>query len=59
MRTIVVQMMLPLDGFFEGPDRDLSWHLVDEALHAHFNEVLATMSAFLEGRVTYELMEAV
>lgn len=58
MQKIVVQMMLSLDGRFEGPDRDLSWHLVDEELHAHFNEQLATNSAFLEGRVTYELMEA-
>ncbi len=30
MRRIVVQMMLSLDGYFEGPDADLSWHLVDE-----------------------------
>ncbi|WP_299952584.1 dihydrofolate reductase family protein [uncultured Modestobacter sp.] len=59
MRKVVVQMMLSLDGCFEGPDRDLSWHRVDEELHAHFNAHLATMSAFLEGRVTYELMEAV
>lgn len=57
MRKIVVQMMLSLDGFFEGPDHDLSWHLVDEELHAHFNAHLSTMSAFLEGRVTYQLME--
>src|SRR3954467_15856163 len=59
MRKIVVQMMLSLDGYFEGPDHDLSWHLVGEELHAHFNEQLATMSAFVECRVTYELMEAV
>ncbi|WP_222194440.1 dihydrofolate reductase family protein [Modestobacter italicus] len=59
MRKIVVQMMLSLDGCFEGPDHDLSWHQVDEELHTHFNEHLATMSAFLEGRVSYELMEAV
>lgn len=58
MRKIVVQMMLSLDGYFEGPDHDLSWHLVDEELHAHFNEQLATMGAFLEGRVSYQLMEA-
>ncbi|MGY2066861.1 dihydrofolate reductase family protein [Blastococcus sp. SYSU DS0619] len=58
MRRIVVQMGLSLDGFFEGPDRDISWHLVDEELHAHFNQHLATMSTFLEGRVTYELMES-
>jgi dihydrofolate reductase len=30
VRRIVVQMMLSLDGYFEGPDADLSWHLVDE-----------------------------
>jgi dihydrofolate reductase len=59
MRNIVVQMMLSLDGYFEGPDHDLSWHLVDEELHAHFNRQLATNSAFVEGRVTYELMEGV
>jgi dihydrofolate reductase len=58
MRKMVVQMMLSLDGYFEGPEHDLSWHLVNEELHAHFNERLATMSAFVEGRVTYQLMEA-
>lgn len=58
MRKIVVQMMLSLDGYFEGPDHDLGWHLVDEELHGHFNERLATMSVFVEGRVTYQLMEA-
>ena len=58
MRQVVVHMMLSLDGFFEGPDHDISWHQVDEDLHAHFNEELATKSAFLEGRVTYELMDA-
>src|SRR3712207_1510236 len=52
-------MMLSLDGYFEGSDHDLSWHRVDEELHAHFNEQLATNSAFMEGRVTYELMETV
>ena len=58
MRKVVVHMGLSLDGFFEGPDHDISWHRVDDELHEHFNERLATMSAFIEGRVTYELMEA-
>jgi dihydrofolate reductase len=30
--------------------------MVDDELHSHFNEQLKTMSAFLDGRVTYELM---
>ena len=45
-----------LDGYFEGPGHDLSWHLVDEELHAHFNDSLAAMSVFLDGRRTHELM---
>ncbi|MCW2571533.1 MAG: deaminase [Frankiales bacterium] len=49
-------MSVSADGFFEGPDRELDWHLVDEELHQHFNHELAGMGAFLDGRVTYELM---
>jgi dihydrofolate reductase len=40
----------------EGPDRQIDWHLVDDELHSHFNEQLRAMGAFLDGRVTYELM---
>ena len=56
MRRIVVSTSVSLDGYFEGPGHDLSWHLVDEELHAHFNDSLAAMSVFLDGRVTHELM---
>lgn len=56
MRRIIVMMSVSLDGFIEGPDRELDWQLVDDELHSHFNEQLKTMGAFLDGRVTYELM---
>jgi dihydrofolate reductase len=56
MRKIVVSSSVSLDGYFEGPGHDLSWHLVDEELHEHFNEVLAGMSIFIDGRVTHQLM---
>ena len=56
MRKIVVFMSVSVDGFFEGPDHDIDWHLVDDELHRHFNSELRAMGAFLEGRVTYELM---
>jgi len=49
-------MSVSLDGFFEGPDRELDWQLVDDELHRHFNDELRGMGAFLDGRVTYELM---
>src|SRR5579872_3370139 len=56
MRKVILMMSVSLDGFFEGPDRELDWQLVDDELHEHFNEELGAMSAFLDGRVTYELM---
>jgi dihydrofolate reductase len=56
MRKIVFMMSVSLDGYFEGPDHDLSWQLISDELHHHFNEWLATSGAFLDGRVTYELM---
>jgi dihydrofolate reductase len=56
VRKIVVQMSLSLDGYFEGPDRDISWHMVDEEVHRDVNDFLRPMSAFLQGRVTHELM---
>jgi dihydrofolate reductase len=56
MKKLITMMSVSLDGFMEGPNRELDWHLVDEELHGHFNAELASMSAFLDGRVTYELM---
>jgi len=59
MRRILASTSVSLDGYMEGPGRDISWHLVDEELHAYFNDYLAPMSAFLDGRVTHELMASV
>jgi dihydrofolate reductase len=56
MRKIVLSMSVSLDGFIEGPDRQIDWHMVDDELHSHFNEQLRVMGAFLSGRVTHELM---
>ncbi|MEV7617375.1 dihydrofolate reductase family protein [Streptomyces sp. NPDC089799] len=57
MGRIILPVSVSLDGYFEGPDRELDWHLVDDELHTHFNELSARMAAFLTGRVTHELME--
>jgi dihydrofolate reductase len=56
MRKIILMMSVSLDGFIEGPGREIDWHMVDDELHGHFNEQLSKMGAFLSGRVTYELM---
>jgi dihydrofolate reductase len=56
MRKVILMASVSLDGFMEGPGRDLSWHLVDDELHTHFNQQLSAMGAFVSGRVTHELM---
>ncbi len=56
MRRIILMMSVSVDGFIEGPNRELDWQMVDDELHRHFNEQLSAMGAFLSGRVTYELM---
>ncbi|MCP9213359.1 dihydrofolate reductase family protein [Streptomyces sp. NEAU-Y11] len=56
MGKIILTMSVSLDGYFEGPNREIDWHQVDEELHRHFNEHAAAMGAFLSGRVTHELM---
>ena len=56
MRKIVLMMSVSVDGFIAGPNGELDWHLVDDEVHQHFNDVLSGMSAFLCGRVMYELM---
>jgi dihydrofolate reductase len=47
-----------LDGFVAGPRGEIDWGLVDDELHRHFNDVVRSAGAFLNGRVTYELMAA-
>jgi dihydrofolate reductase len=59
MRKIILMMSVSVDGFIEGPNREIDWHLVDDELHSHLNEQLSAMGAFLSGRVTYELMAGV
>jgi dihydrofolate reductase len=56
MRKIVYSLTASLDGFFEGPDREIDWHRVDDELHQHMNDLYRDVSAFLTGRITHELM---
>ncbi|MFC9354335.1 dihydrofolate reductase family protein [Arthrobacter sp. NPDC057013] len=58
MRKIILMMSVSVDGFFEAPGRDISWHLVNDELLEHLNALFRTMSAFMSGRITHELMAA-
>ncbi|WP_457031484.1 dihydrofolate reductase family protein [Kitasatospora sp. P5_F3] len=56
MRKIILFVGISLDGYIERPDRDISWHRVDDELHQHMNDELRTKGGFLSGRVTWQLM---
>lgn len=53
---IITMASVSLDGFMEGPGHDISWHVVDDEMHEHFNSELARMSRFIDGRRNHETM---
>lgn len=53
---IITMASVSLDGFFEGPGHDISWHHMSEDMHDYINADLASMSQLLDGRRTHELM---
>ena len=48
--------MVSANGFFEGPDRDISWHNVDDEFNQFAIEQLEEIGRLLFGRITYEGM---
>ncbi len=56
MRKVFLFNMVTLDGFFEGPHQDISWHNVDEEFNEFAIAQLKEVSTLLFGRVTYEVM---
>jgi dihydrofolate reductase len=56
MRNVLFFMLVSLDGYFEGPDGDLSWHQVDDEFNDFSIEQLNSVDMLLFGRVTYQGM---
>src|SRR3990172_7478496 len=55
MRKVFWQMMVTLDGFIEGPNRESDWHVGDEEFNHYVTDMLDSIDAILLGRVTYQL----
>jgi len=56
MRKVFLFNMITLDGFFEGPNQDISWHHVDEEFNEFAINQLNEIDMLLFGRVTYQGM---
>jgi dihydrofolate reductase len=56
MRRVLFFVMVTLDGYFEGPNREIGWHNVDEEFNDFAIAQLNEVDTLLFGRVTYEMM---
>ena len=56
MRKVIFFMLTTLDGFYEGPNKEINWHNVDEEFNEFAIDQLNSVDVLLFGRVTYELM---
>jgi dihydrofolate reductase len=56
MRKVVYSPMVSLDGFVEGPTRNIDWGIVDEELHRFINDQQNQIDTYLFGRRMYEVM---
>ena len=58
MRNIFLFMMVSVDGDFEGPGHDISWHNVDVEFETYVHEQNSNdiVDTILLGHRTYDLM---
>jgi len=56
MKKVIFQMSVSIDGYMEGPNREIDWHIVDDEFNAYAVETLRASDVLMMGRRTYELM---
>jgi dihydrofolate reductase len=56
MRRVLFFMMETLDGYFEGENREIDWHNVDDEFNDFAISQLQEVDTLLFGRVTYDMM---
>lgn len=55
-RKVIYELSVSIDGYFEGPNGELDWHLIDDELHTHFNDRESEIDIHIYGRKLYENM---
>jgi len=56
MRKLRWQQMASLDGFMEGPNRELDWFVIDDEFGEYILEMFKTVDAIVFGRATWQMM---
>jgi len=56
MRKVILSIPITLDGYIEGPHKELDWVVADDDLHNFASDLLDNTDLVIYGRLTYELM---
>ena len=56
MRKVNVSNLASVDGFFEGPNKELDWHIGDDEFFTCAKEMLRNAGTLIFGAVTYKMM---
>jgi dihydrofolate reductase len=56
MRRILTFLVSTVDGYYEGPNQEFDWPVVDEEFNQFALDQLDEVDTLMFGRVTYELM---
>jgi dihydrofolate reductase len=54
VRKLFRQLHVSVDGYFDGPNQELDWFVVDEEFFAYVDGRLGSIDGILLGRTTYE-----
>jgi len=58
MRKIIVSNLISIDGYFEGPNQDISWFVTGPDFFEFARKQLHEVDTILFGRITYQQMAA-
>ena len=56
MRKVILSMMVSLDGYIEGSNRNIDWHVWSEEMDRFMGRFFDRIDTILLGRKTYELL---
>jgi dihydrofolate reductase len=54
VRKLFLQLHVSVDGYFDGPDHELDWFVLDDEFFAYVDTMLGSIGGILLGRTTYE-----
>ena len=56
MRKLIFHMATSIDGYLEGLNREIDWHIVKDDFKAYINELVQNADILVMGRITYQLV---